>query len=68
MSELMGVSERVQEVSDKLHALFVEIDNENAAIAKEKYAELESILGADDEDMVRAKMLIEFMEDIEYKS
>lgn len=68
LSELMGVSERVQEVSDKLHALFVEIDNENAAIAKEKYAELESILGADDEDMVRAKMLIEFMEDIEYKS
>ena len=66
--ELMGVSDRVQEIKDKFQSLFQDIEDENADAAKEKYAELVKILGADDVDLVKAKMLIGYMEDSDYNS
>ena len=66
--ELMGVSDRVPDIKDQLQSLFQEIEEEHADAAKEKYAELVKILGADDVDLVKAKMLIGYMEDSDYNS
>ena len=67
LSELMGVSDRVQEIKKQLQSLFNVIEEENVNGAKEKYDELVKILGQDDSDLVKANMLIGYLDDSDFR-
>jgi predicted ATP-binding protein involved in virulence len=62
LNELMGVSERNQEINDQIHDMFQLIDDEEFDLAREKMILLIEKIGESDPNITRAKSLIKFLE------
>ena len=62
LHELMRVSDRNKEVADKLHALFMLIDDEDFEAAHQSIINLTEKLGASEPEITRARTLIKFLE------
>lgn len=58
---LMGVKERPDEVKQQIEELYKRIELENFDEAKEIYNELVKLLGEDDEDLIQAKVELDFL-------
>lgn len=58
---LMGVSERPADVQAEIDNLFIEIENSNLKLAKDKYEALTKIIGSRDEVLINAKIEIDFL-------
>ncbi|WP_370226551.1 ATP-dependent endonuclease [Mesoflavibacter sp.] len=58
---LMGVKERPEVVKKQIEELYKKIELENFEEAKEIYAELVKLLGRDDEDLIQAKVELDFL-------
>ena len=61
--ELMGVTKRIDSMTDKIDSLFKAIEEENVELSEQLYSELVDILGDDDSDLVQAKMQINYLKD-----
>ena len=61
--ELMGVTKRIDSMTEKIDNLFKAIEDENIELSEQLYSELVDILGDDDSDLVRAKMQIDYLND-----
>lgn len=59
--ELMGVTKRIDSMTEKIDNLFKAIEEENIELSEKLYSELVDILGDDDSDLVRAKMQIDYL-------
>ena len=59
--ELMGVTKRIDSMTEKIDNLFKAIEDENIELSEQLYSELVDILGDDDSDLVRAKMQIDYL-------
>jgi predicted ATP-binding protein involved in virulence len=62
LDELMGASDRNQEIADKLHALFRLIDDEDFDRARQSIIKLTEKLGESEPELTRARSLIKFLE------
>jgi predicted ATP-binding protein involved in virulence len=62
LDELMGASDRNQEIADKLHALFRLIDDEDFDRARQAIIKLTEKLGESEPELTRARSLIKFLE------
>jgi predicted ATP-binding protein involved in virulence len=62
LDELMGASDRNQEIADKLHALFRLIDDEDFDGARQVIIKLTQKLGESEPELTRARSLIKFLE------
>ncbi len=58
---LMNVTERPKEIQNKLNSLFEYLELEKVDKSEVAYKELCIILGNDDEDLIRAKIELEFL-------
>lgn len=61
--ELMGVSKRIDSVMERIDKLFLAIENEDVELSESLYNELSDLLGSDDNDLVRARMEIDYLKD-----
>lgn len=61
LEEVLGISARPQEIEDKLHEIFVKIDEENLTQAKKDIELLGYLIGSEPE-LERANHLISFLE------
>lgn len=58
---LMGVKERPEVVKKQIEELYKKIELENFEEAEKIYAELVKLLGRDDEDLIQAKVELDFL-------
>lgn len=61
--DVMAVVERPDEIKDQLKECFRLIDEDKTALARQRLAQLETSLGPDDPEIIRARSMIAFMEE-----
>lgn len=61
--EIMGVTKRIDSVSKRIDELFSAIENDDIELSESLYTELSDLLGSDDNDLVRARMEIDYLKD-----
>ena len=58
---LMGINDRPKIIQEKLYTLFEYLEIENIVDSEELFNELVGILGANDEDLIRARIELDFL-------